>query len=102
MSGRSSCLVSCVCALLGFLSSPCPRDVNFHWDARFCFWLTRRSVFSLISFACKAFSLSYGLQCKQTRPTKSASGTTLPTDVECGKLIREQRGMRTRSSVHTV
>ncbi|MXQ89262.1 hypothetical protein E5288_WYG015845 [Bos mutus] len=41
-------------------------------------------------------------QCKQTHPTNSTSGTTLSTDLECGKLIREEKGIRTQSSIHTV
>eukprot|EP00069_Balaena_mysticetus_P016115 bmy_09510T0 len=50
----------------------------------------------------QAFCFFYGLQCKQTHPTNSTSGTTLSTDLECGKLIREERGIRTQSSIHTV
>ncbi|EAX09909.1 GRIK1 isoform 3 [Pan troglodytes] len=50
----------------------------------------------------QAFCFFYGLQCKQTHPTNSTSGTTLSTDLECGKLIREERGIRKQSSVHTV
>ncbi|KAB0345081.1 hypothetical protein FD754_022007, partial [Muntiacus muntjak] len=50
----------------------------------------------------QAFCFFYGLQCKQTHPTNSTSGTTLSTDLECGKLIREEKGIRTQSSIHTV
>ncbi|KAL8190604.1 UNVERIFIED_CONTAM: Glutamate receptor ionotropic, kainate 1 [Gekko kuhli] len=41
-------------------------------------------------------------QCKQTHPSNSTSGTTLSTELDCGKLIREERGIRTQPSIHTV
>ncbi|KAG8518486.1 Glutamate receptor ionotropic, kainate 1, partial [Galemys pyrenaicus] len=50
----------------------------------------------------QALCFFYGLQCKQTHPTNSTSGTTLSTDLECGRLIREKRGIQTQSSIHTV
>ncbi|XP_067896624.1 glutamate receptor ionotropic, kainate 1 isoform X2 [Heterodontus francisci] len=50
----------------------------------------------------QAFSFFYGSHCKQTHPSYSTSGTTLSTELECGKLIREERGMRQQSSIHTV
>ncbi|KAK4832948.1 hypothetical protein QYF61_026604 [Mycteria americana] len=49
-----------------------------------------------------AFCFFYGLQCKQTHPSNSTSGTTLSTELDCGKLIREERGIRTQPSIHTV
>ncbi|XP_043556634.1 glutamate receptor ionotropic, kainate 1 isoform X4 [Chiloscyllium plagiosum] len=50
----------------------------------------------------QAFCFSYGSQCKQTHPSYSTSGTTLSTELECGKLIREERRLRPQSSIHTV
>ncbi|KAM4796614.1 glutamate receptor ionotropic, kainate 1 isoform 2-T2 [Rhinophrynus dorsalis] len=50
----------------------------------------------------QAFCFFYGLQCKPTHPSNSISGTTLSTELDCGKLIREERGIRTQSSIHTV
>uniref|UniRef100_A0A8C9F5W1 Glutamate receptor n=1 Tax=Pavo cristatus TaxID=9049 RepID=A0A8C9F5W1_PAVCR len=50
----------------------------------------------------QAFCFFYGLQCKQTHPSNSTSGTTLSTELDCGKLIREERGIRTQPSIHTV
>lgn len=75
---------------------------NFSFKHSFLLLIYSLSVFFPISFACKAFCFFYGLQCKQTHPTNSTSGTTLSTDVECGKLLREEKGIRTQSSVHTV
>ncbi|XP_059506338.1 glutamate receptor ionotropic, kainate 1 isoform X2 [Stegostoma tigrinum] len=50
----------------------------------------------------QAFCFFYGSQCKQTHPSYSTSGTTLSTELECGKLIREERRLRPQSSIHTV
>ncbi|XP_064922194.1 glutamate receptor ionotropic, kainate 1 isoform X2 [Columba livia] len=50
----------------------------------------------------QAFCFFYGLQCKQTHPSNSTSGTTLSTELDCGKLTREERGIRTQPSIHTV
>ncbi|XP_075450022.1 glutamate receptor ionotropic, kainate 1 isoform X2 [Ascaphus truei] len=50
----------------------------------------------------QAFCFFYGLQSKPTHPSNSTSGTTLSTELDCGKLIREERGVRTQSSIHTV
>ncbi|KAF4794009.1 hypothetical protein TURU_105769 [Turdus rufiventris] len=41
-------------------------------------------------------------QCKQPHPSNSTSGTTLSTELDCGKLIREERGIRAQPSIHTV
>lgn len=77
-------------------------DLNFHLNTHFFASDLFIFLYFLISFACKAFCFFYGLQCKQTHPTNSTSGTTLSTDLECGKLIREEKGIRTQSSIHTV
>ncbi|KAK6486684.1 glutamate receptor ionotropic [Huso huso] len=50
----------------------------------------------------QAFCFFYGLQCKQTHPSNSTSGTTLSTELECGKLIQEELRMRTQHSIHTM
>ncbi|XP_072901795.1 glutamate receptor ionotropic, kainate 1 isoform X4 [Hemitrygon akajei] len=50
----------------------------------------------------QTFCSFYGSQCQQPHPSYSISGTTLSTELECGKLIREERGMRQQSSIHTV
>ncbi|KAF2979917.1 hypothetical protein EK904_000507 [Melospiza melodia maxima] len=50
----------------------------------------------------QAFCFFYGLQCKQPHPSNSTSGTTLSTELDCGKLIREERGIRAQPSIHTV
>ncbi|XP_075710667.1 glutamate receptor ionotropic, kainate 1 isoform X2 [Rhinoderma darwinii] len=50
----------------------------------------------------QAFCFFYGLQCKPTHPSNSTSGTTLSTELDCGKLLREERGIRTQPSIHTV
>ncbi|XP_038658262.1 glutamate receptor ionotropic, kainate 1 isoform X2 [Scyliorhinus canicula] len=50
----------------------------------------------------QAFCFISGSQCKQTHPSYSTSGTTLSTELECGKLIREERQLRQQSSIHTV
>ncbi|XP_018410874.1 PREDICTED: glutamate receptor ionotropic, kainate 1 isoform X2 [Nanorana parkeri] len=50
----------------------------------------------------QAFCFFYGLQSKPTHPSNSTSGTTLSTELDCGKLLREERGIRTQPSIHTV
>ncbi|XP_069616923.1 glutamate receptor ionotropic, kainate 1 isoform X1 [Ranitomeya imitator] len=50
----------------------------------------------------QAFCFFYGMQCKPTHPSNSTSGTTLSTELDCGKLLREERGIRTQPSIHTV
>lgn len=81
-------------------------DLNSFWISFSCLILILLlSFIYLIHFsflACKAFCFFYGLQCKQTHPSNSTSGTTLSTELDCGKLIREERGIRTQPSIHTV
>lgn len=70
-----------------------------------CFSVLLRSFIYFLHFsslACKAFCFFYGLQCKQPHPSNSTSGTTLSTELDCGKLIREERGIRAQPSIHTV
>ncbi|XP_043850596.1 glutamate receptor ionotropic, kainate 1 isoform X1 [Dromiciops gliroides] len=50
----------------------------------------------------QAFGFFYGQQCKQTQPSNSTSGTTFTMELDCGKLIQEEQGIQTQSSVHTV